>query len=129
MGPAVAARKKRLIADGLIQRAVVLLDAKRCGFNLYVLLVRLKDGSTHAEDAVSEAILSIPEVVEFHTCLGDDVHNVVKLMADDVARVNTISRLLRSLPQVDNVTSLNVAETRRYSTAVPINAPMNGSTE
>ena len=95
-------RVKRLEADGAIVGRVALLDPKRLGLGLnVVVLIRTSRHDPEWLDAFRRAVRETPEIVGAHRTSGD-VDYVLRLRVADVASYDAVyQRLIARVPLSD----------------------------
>jgi Lrp/AsnC family transcriptional regulator, leucine-responsive regulatory protein len=114
-------RVKALEEAGYVQAYVALLDPDRLGLGVRVLIeLRLTVQDRDALDRFEKDVISIPEVVECMTVLGDwdYVLTVVARDIEDYQRI-LLDRLAK-LPGVANYKSTLVVRDVKRSTELPV---------
>jgi Lrp/AsnC family transcriptional regulator len=117
---AVWRRVKDLEDNGVIKSRVSLLDHRAMGFGLTVFaLVRTNRHSDEWYDKFSAAVLSIPEILEFHRTSGD-LDYLLRIVARDIDDYDRVYRSLIRKIDLADVSSTFVMETIKSSTELPI---------
>ena len=117
---AVWRRVKALEDKGVIRKRVTLLDKEALGFGLTVFaLVRTNQHSDEWFAKFKQAVLSIPEILEFHRTSGD-LDYLLRIVARDMRHYDEIyQRLIRKVDFAD-VSSSFVMETFKSETELRI---------
>ena len=117
---AVWRRVKALEDKGVIRKRVTLLDKEALGFGLTIFaLVRTNQHSDEWFAKFKQAVLSIPEIQEFHRTSGD-LDYLLRIVARDMRHYDEIyQHLIRKVDFAD-VSSTFVMETFKSETALPI---------
>lgn len=117
---AVWRRVRALEDSGVIQARVAVLDPAALGFGLMVFaMVRTNQHSDAWFAKFERAVLSIPEILEFHRTSGE-IDYLLRIVARDMRHYDEIyKRLIR---QVDfaGLSSTFVMETFKAGTRLPI---------
>ncbi|MGD9844829.1 MAG: Lrp/AsnC family transcriptional regulator [Variibacter sp.] len=122
-------RIQRLEADGYIQRRVALLDPEKLGLGLNVFVsVEISDHSHGWLSRFSEAIVAMPEVMEFYRMAGDVDYMLRVVVADMAAYDQFYKRLIAAFP-LKNVTSRFAMERVKATTALPFHPPGGKATK
>lgn len=114
-------RVRRLEADGIIDRYVAILDARRLDRRATVFVeITLSGQSEEALDAFESEVRQVPDVLECHLMAGtaDYLLKVSARDADDFARIHR--RHLARLPGVAQIHSSFSLRTVRDTTALPL---------
>lgn len=113
-------RVKRLEETGVIARRVALLDAERLGLTTTVFVaIRASEHSEEWLKRLSDAVLDIPEVVEFYRMAGD-IDYLLKLRVASIAAYDAVyRRLIRSVNLTD-VSSTFSMEEIKCTTSLPL---------
>jgi len=117
---AVWRRVKSLEDSGVIRKRVTLLDSEALGFSLTIFaLVRTNQHSDLWFTKFKQAVLSIPEIQEFHRTSGD-LDYLLRIVARDMRHYDEIyKQLIREVDFAD-VSSTFVMETIKSETELPI---------
>ena len=114
-------RVRRLEEDGIIDRYVAILDARRLDRRATVFVeITLSGQSEEALDAFESEVRQVPDVLECHLMAGtaDYLLKVSAHDADDFARIHR--RHLARLPGVAQIHSSFSLRTVRDTTALPL---------
>ena len=114
-------RVKRLEADGIIDRYVAILDARRLDRRATVFVeITLSGQSEETLDAFEKEVRMVPDILECHLMAGtaDYLLKVSARDADDFARIHR--RHLARLPGVARIHSSFSLRTVRHTTALPL---------
>lgn len=114
-------RVRRLEEDGIIDRYVAILDARRLDRRATVFVeITLSGQSEEALDAFESEVRQVPDVLECHLMAGtaDYLLKVSARDADDFARIHR--RHLARLPGVAQIHSSFSLRTVRDTTALPL---------
>ena len=115
------ARVRALEADGTISRYVTLLDPKKLGLTVSVLVqVTLERQIESALEAFEKAISERPEVMECYLMTGDADYLLRVLVADVPAFERFILEFLSRVPGVGNIKSSFALKQVKYQTALPL---------
>lgn len=115
------ARVRALEQDGTIGRYVTLLDAKKLGLTVSVLVqVTLEKQIEPALEAFERAIRERPEVMECYLMTGDADYLLRVLVADVPAFERFIMDFLTRVPGVGNIKSSFALKQVKYQTALPL---------
>ena len=113
-------RVQQLEASGTIRKRVALLDAARLNVGVTVF-VAVKTNQ-HNEDWLrrfSDAVGTIPEVVEFYRMSGE-IDYLLRVVVPDIAAYDAVyKRLIRDVALAD-VSSSFAMEQLKYTTALPL---------
>jgi Lrp/AsnC family transcriptional regulator len=117
---AVWRRVKSLEDKGVIRKRVTLLDQEAMGFGLTIFaLVRTNQHSDAWFAKFKQAVMSIPEIQEFHRTSGD-LDYLLRIVARDMRHYDEVyQQLIREVDFAD-VSSTFVMETFKSDTALPI---------
>lgn len=117
---AVWRRVRELEKTGVIRARVSILDPEALGFGLTVFaFVRTNQHSDRWFARFESAVLSIPEILEFHRTSGD-IDYLLRVVARDMRHYDEIyKRLIREVDFAD-LSSTFVMETFKASTELPI---------
>jgi Lrp/AsnC family transcriptional regulator, leucine-responsive regulatory protein len=114
-------RVQRMEADGVIDRYVALLDARRLGWPTTVFVeITLSGQADELLDAFEAAVKRVPDVLECHLMAGtaDYLLKVVAQDTDDFARIHR--QYLARLPGVAQMHSSFALRTVFKTTALPV---------
>ena len=114
-------RVHRLEAEGIIDRYVALLNARKIGVGTTVFVeITLQGQSDEVLDAFEKAVRLIPDVMECHLMAGsaDYILKVVAENTDDFARIHR--QHLARLPGVAQMQSSFALRTVFRTTALPV---------
>lgn len=115
------ARVRALERDGVIGRYVTLLDAKKLGLTVSVLVqVTLEKQIEPALQAFEKAVRDRPEVMECYLMTGDADYLLRVLVADVPAFERFILDFLSRVPGVGNIKSSFALKQVKYQTALPL---------
>ena len=115
------ARVRALEADGTISRYVTLLDAKRLGLTVSVIVqVTLEKQVEPALEAFEKAVRERPEVMECYLMTGDADYLLRVLVPDVPAFERFILDFLSRVPGVGNIKSSFALKQVKYQTALPL---------
>ena len=115
------ARVRALERAGCIGRYVTLLDAKRVGLTVNVLVqVTLEKQIEPALDTFEKAVRERPEVMECYLMTGDADYLLRVLVADVPAFERFILEFLSRVPGVGNIKSSFALKQVKYQTALPL---------
>ena len=115
------ARVRALEAAGYIERYVTLLDAKKLGLGVSVLVqVTLERQIEPALDTFERAVRERPEVMECYLMTGDADYLLRVLVPDVPAFERFILEFLSRVPGVGNIKSSFALKQVKYQTALPL---------
>jgi len=115
------ARVRALERDEVIERYVTLLDAKKLGLTVSVLVqVTLEKQIEPALQAFEKAVRERPEVMECYLMTGDADYLLRVLVADVPAFERFILDFLSRVPGVGNIKSSFALKQVKYQTALPL---------
>ena len=115
-------RVKRLEDDGTIERRVAIVNRKKVGLGVTVF-VSVRTGH-HDEDWLrrfAAAVVTLPEVQEFHRMSGD-VDYLLKVVTTDIAGYDAFYKKLIRTAQLTGVSSAFSMEQIKSTTALPLGA-------
>lgn len=114
-------RVRRLEEEGIIQRYVALLDQKKVGRDLMVLVrVTLDKQTKQGFEDFELKMQSRPEVLECFLCLGD-IDYLLKVCVPDLdAYQHFLVNTLAAIPGVRNTASTIVVKQAKYTTSLPL---------
>lgn len=117
------ARVRALEAAGYIDRYVTLLDAKKLGLGVSVLVqVTLEKQIEPALDTFERAVRERPEVMECYLMTGDADYLLRVLVPDVPAFERFILEFLSRVPGVGNIKSSFALKQVKYQTELPLTA-------
>ena len=115
------ARVRALEAGGCIDRYVTLLDAKKLGLTVSVLVqVTLEKQIEPALEVFEKAVRERPEVMECYLMTGDADYLLRVLVPDVPAFERFILDFLSRVPGVGNIKSSFALKQVKYQTALPL---------
>ena len=115
------ARVRSLEAGGYIARYVTLLDPKKIGLTVSVLVqVTLEKQIEPALEAFERAVRERPEVMECYLMTGDADYLLRVLVPDVPAFERFILDFLSRVPGVGNIKSSFALKQVKYQTALPL---------
>lgn len=115
------ARVRALEQGGLIHRYVALLDPKKLGLTVSVLVqVTLEKQVEAALDRFEEAVRGRPEVMECYLMTGDADYLLRVVVPDVPAFERFILDFLSRVPGVGNIKSSFALKQVKYQTALPL---------
>jgi Lrp/AsnC family leucine-responsive transcriptional regulator len=118
------ARVRTLEAQGYIDRHVTLLDPKKLGLTVSVLVqVTLEKQVESALEIFEKAILERPEVMECYLMTGDADYLLRVLVPDVTAFERFILDFLSRVPGVGNIKSSFALKQVKYQTKLPLFSP------
>ncbi len=114
-------RVKRLEADGIIRKKVILLDPEglQLAVNVFVH-VTLRNHQENGLTLLEEAVQSVPEIVECYTVSGDTDFLLRVVVSDVSAYEYLLKHTLINLPGVANLSSTFALRQVKYTTAYPL---------
>ncbi|HYD57629.1 MAG TPA: Lrp/AsnC family transcriptional regulator [Burkholderiales bacterium] len=122
------ARVRALEQAGYIERYVTLLDAKKLGLAVSVLVqVTLERQVESALEIFEKAVLERPEVMECYLMTGDADYLLRVLVPDVPAFERFILDFLSRVPGVGNIKSSFALKQVKYQTALPLARPSGRS--
>ena len=117
------ARVRALEAAGYIDRYVTLLDAKKLGLGVSVLVqVTLEKQIEPALDTFERAVRERPEVMECYLMTGDADYLLRVLVPDVPSFERFILEFLSRVPGVGNIKSSFALKQVKYQTELPLAA-------
>jgi len=113
-------RIQKLQADGVIQKQVVLCDAKKLNLGLTTFVtIRTSQHNEQWMQRFVAGATSIPEIVEIYRLSGNADY-LLKIVVPDISRYDSVyKRLIRTVDLLD-VSSAFVMETIKSTTALPL---------
>jgi Lrp/AsnC family transcriptional regulator, leucine-responsive regulatory protein len=122
------ARVRALEEAGYIDRYVTLLDPKKLGLTVSVLVqVTLEKQVEPALERFERAVRERPEVMECYLMTGDADYLLRVLVADVPAFERFILEFLSRVPGVGNIKSSFALKQVKYQTALPLNSGIAGA--
>ena len=113
-------RLKRLEDDGIIESRVALLNRKKVGLPVTVFVsIRTAHHDEKWLEQFAAAVVSLPEVVEFHRMSGD-VDYLLKVVTSDIDGYDQIYKRLIKVAQLSSVSSAFSMEEIKFTTAMPL---------
>lgn len=113
-------RIKRMEDSGLIRRRVALLDGEALGFEMTVFVsIKAAEHSDEWFRQLREAVIDIPEVVEFYRMAGE-VDYLLKLKVENIGAYDRVYRRLIRSVRLSDVSSAFSMEEIKYTTALPV---------
>jgi Lrp/AsnC family leucine-responsive transcriptional regulator len=123
------ARVRALEAAGYIDRYVTLLDSKKLGLGVSVLVqVTLEKQIEPALDTFERAVRERPEVMECYLMTGDADYLLRVLVPDVPAFERFILEFLSRVSGVGNIKSSFALKQVKYQTALPLPLPARATT-
>src|SRR5437868_3869734 len=118
------ARVRALETSGTIDRYVTLLDPKKLGLTVSVLVqVTLEKQIEPALETFEKAVRERPEVMECYLMTGDADYLLRVLVPDVPAFERFIMDFLSRIPGVGNIKSSFALKQVKYQTALPLPTP------
>lgn len=115
------ARVRALEESGIVSRYVTLLDPKRLGLTVSVLVqVTLEKQIEPALEAFEKAVRERPEVMECYLMTGDADYLLRVVVPDVPAFERFILDFLSKVPGVGNIKSSFALKQVKYNTALPL---------
>jgi Lrp/AsnC family transcriptional regulator, leucine-responsive regulatory protein len=115
------ARVRALESSGVIQRYVTLLDPKKLGLTVSVLVqVTLEKQIEPALEIFEQAVCERPEVMECYLMTGDADYLLRVVVPDVPAFERFILDFLSRVPGVGNIKSSFALKQVKYQTALPL---------
>jgi Lrp/AsnC family leucine-responsive transcriptional regulator len=122
------ARVRALEEAGYVQRYVTLLDPKRLGLTVSVLVqVTLEKQIEPALETFEKAVRERPEVMECYLMTGDADYLLRVLVPDVPAFERFILEFLSRVPGVGNIKSSFALKQVKYQTALPLHRKENAT--
>jgi Lrp/AsnC family transcriptional regulator len=113
-------RLKRLEDDGIIESRVALLNWKKVGLPVPVFVsIRTAHHDEKWLEQFAAAVVSLPEVVEFHRMSGD-VDYLLKVVTSDIDGYDQVYKRLIKVAQLSSVSSAFSMEEIKFTTAMPL---------
>src|SRR5687767_6476518 len=113
-------RIQTLEAAGVIRKQVVLLDPKKLNLGVTVFVaVRTNQHNQQWWERFKEAVVAIPEVVEFYRMSGE-VDYLLRVVVPDIAAYDEVYKKLISRINLTDVSSSFAMGQIKYTTALPL---------
>lgn len=117
-------RIQRLEETGFIRKRVALLDPQKVGVGMSVFVaVRTDQHNAEWLSEFADMIAAMPEVVEFYRMSGE-VDYLLRVVVSDMAAYDAFYRTLISKVQLTDVSSSFAMEEIKFTTALPIDQPI-----
>ena len=121
VGLALPGRVRRLETEGLIDRRVTLLNARKLGLKVNVFIqISLDKQRKAALDVFEREIAVLPEIMECYLMSGDADYLVRALVPDVDALERLIVEHITRIPGVASIRSSFALKQVLYTTAVPL---------
>jgi len=123
LSPTPCLRRVKLLEEkGYINRYVTLLDPKKLGLHLHIMiLVGLDNHSAATIKHFEKAIDSLPEVIQCYLITGQKADYLLKVVMPDMDHYQTfLLKKLVSIKGVDNVQSSFILRNIVDKTALPL---------
>ena len=113
-------RVKRLEESGLIARRVALIDPDKLGLGQTIFVaIRTRDHSADWLKGFTDAVGTIPEVVEFYRMAGD-VDYLLKVQARSVHDYDRVYKALIARVDIADVSATFAMECLKNTTELPV---------
>ena len=113
-------RIQKLEEQGVIQRRVAVLDAKKVNVGVTVFVsITTSQHSQEWLERFHEALKDFPEVVEFYRMSGQ-VDYLLRVVVPDIERYDAFYKKLISKIELTDVSSAFAMEQIKFSTALPL---------
>lgn len=113
-------RIKRLEEDGFISRRVALLDHRKLGAGVTVIVtLKTADHSEEWADILAAVVRKTPEVVEMYRMSGAADY-LLKILVEDIAAYDGVVKRLSRAVRLGDVTSAFAIEEIKRTTAIPL---------
>ncbi|MEM6913055.1 MAG: Lrp/AsnC family transcriptional regulator [Pseudomonadota bacterium] len=113
-------RVRRLEESGIIRRRVALCDPEKLGVEQTVFVaIKTRDHSETWLETFAEAVIDIPEVVEFYRMAGD-VDYVLKIQVGSVRDYDRVYRSLIKRVDIADVSATFAMECLKNTTELPL---------
>jgi Lrp/AsnC family transcriptional regulator len=113
-------RMQRLREQGVLRRAVALLDAKQLNVGVTVFVsVRTNQHSEAWFRKFNAAVCTIPEVMEFYRMSGD-VDYLLRVVVPDIAAYDRVYKRLIASADLFDVSSSFAMEEIKFTTELPL---------
>lgn len=115
-------RIQKLKEEGVIARNAVILDPRALGLNLTVFVsIRTNQHNAKSAQRLIDAVMSLPNVVEFHRMAGD-VDYLLKVVVEDIAAYDRFYQRLISMVDLLDVSASFSMELIKSTTELPLPA-------
>ncbi|WP_218042371.1 Lrp/AsnC family transcriptional regulator [Sphingobium fuliginis] len=112
---------------GVIKRRVTVLNPSSLGFHLIAFVnVKAAEHSEEWNTTFQQAVLSIPQVIEFYRLAGS-VDYIIKVLLPDIAGFDSFYKVLTSKVRLTEVSTSFAVGEYRNSSAIPLPLPLNTS--
>ena len=113
-------RIKRLEEEGFIASRVALVNREKVGLPVTVFVsVRTSEHDEKWLTRFADAVMSLPEVMEFHRMSGD-VDYLLKVVTTDIGGYDRFYKKLIKAAHLSGVSSAFSMEQIKYTTALPL---------
>jgi len=113
-------RVQRLENVGILQGRVAMVDNEKVGLPLTVFVsVRTRDHSKVWAETFTQAVNSIPEIVEFYRLAGD-VDYIMKMIVRSVADYDRVYQSLIAQVSLSDVSASFAMEKLKFTTELPL---------
>jgi Lrp/AsnC family transcriptional regulator len=113
-------RVKRLEEEGYIESRVSIINRQKVGLPVTVFVsVRTTEHDEQWLNKFAAAVVSLPEVLEFHRMSGD-VDYLLKVVTTDIGGYDRFYKKLIKACQLSGVSSAFSMEQIKYTTALPL---------
>lgn len=124
LSPSPCSRRVKILEDeGVIQKYVALLNPKKLGLDLTILVSVGLDGHSQEKMAGFEkSVSAMPEVIQCYLITGQQADYLLKVVVTDLAHYQTI--LLNKISRIKGVSSIHSSFVLRNvtdTTALPLN--------
>ncbi len=116
---AVHQRIRKLEESGVIQGYEARLDPQALGRDL-VSFVRVQTGEGARADAITAALVGLPEVQEVHRVVGEDCFFVKVRVRDTRALADLLDHRIQTIPNVASTRTTIVLTTAKESRSIPL---------
>jgi len=116
-------RIQKLKDDGVIARNAILLDPRALGLNLTVFVsIKTSQHNEKWTQSLINAVMALPNVVEFHRMAGD-IDYLLKVVVEDMAAYDRFYRRLIAAVDLLDVSASFSMEVIKSTTELPLDAP------
>jgi Lrp/AsnC family transcriptional regulator len=113
-------RVQRLEADGVIQRRVALVDAKKINLGVTVFVgIKTNQHNQAWLDKFATAVADVPEIMEVYRMSGD-LDYLLRVVVPDIAGYDAVYRRLIKSVELFDVSSSFAMEQMKFTTALPL---------
>ena len=113
-------RIQKMEGAGIIRARVALLDGQKLNAGVTVFVaIRTSEHNAGWLEAFSQAVIEIPEVVEFYRMSGD-VDYLLRVVVPDIAAYDAVYKRLIGKLSMSDVSSSFAMEEIKYTTALPL---------